>query len=289
MPLPRRSLSANLPLMRYISCVIVCALLLAGPLFSLRADELTVKGRAILEKNQGTVVTVQVVLKTSSSGSASRETKQDITGTVVDPSGLTVLALSACDPNEMLQRIMPEEFSKYNVQSEVSDLRILLEDGTDIAAEIVLRDKDLDLAFIRPKTKPATPMAAVDLAKSSPAQVLDQVLALSRLNSAAGRACAASSERISAVIKRPRKFYIPETSPTATMPGAPAFSLDGNILGIFVTRAISLKGGSARDMRNSVTPIILPAEEILKAARQAPEAKPEGEKKTATTETKPEK
>jgi len=275
--------------MRYISCVIVCALLLAGPLFSLRADELTVKGRAILEKNQGTVVTVQVVLKTSSSGSASRETKQDITGTVVDPSGLTVLALSACDPNEMLQRIMPEEFSKYNVQSEVSDLRILLEDGTDIAAEIVLRDKDLDLAFIRPKTKPATPMAAVDLAKSSPAQVLDQVLALSRLNSAAGRACAASSERISAVIKRPRKFYIPETSPTATMPGAPAFSLDGNILGIFVTRAISLKGGSARDMRNSVTPIILPAEEILKAARQAPEAKPEGEKKTATTETKPEK
>src|SRR5258706_6867660 len=287
MPLPRRSLSANLPLMRYISCVIVCALLLAGPLFSLRADELTVKGRAILEKNQGTVVTVQVVLKTSSSGSASRETKQDISGTVIDPSGLTVVSLSACDPNEMLQRIMPEEFSKYNVQSEISDLRILLEDGGDIPSEIILRDKDLDLAFIRPKVKSATPMAAVDLSKSSPALVLDQVLALSRLNSAAGRTCAASSERISAVIKRPRKFYIPETSPTATMPGAPAFSLDGNILGIFVTRAIPLKGGSARDMRNSVTPIILPAEEILKAARQAPEAKPEGEKKTATTETKP--
>ncbi len=275
--------------MRYNAYIVVCVLLLAGPLLSSRADELTVKGRAILEKNQDTVVTVQVVLKTSSSGSASRETKQDITGTVVDPSGLTVLALSACDPNEMLQRIMPEEYSKYNVQSEVSDLRILLQDGTDIPAEIILRDKDLDLAFIRPKTKPPSPMTAVDLAKSSPAEVLDQVLALSRLNSAAGRACAASSERISAVIKRPRKFYIPETSPTATMPGAPAFSLDGNILGVFVTRAISLKGGSARDMRNSVTPIILPAEEILKAAKQAPEAKPEGEKKTGATEAKPEK
>ncbi len=71
------------------------------------------------------------------------------------------------------------------------------------------------------------------------------------------------------------------------MPGAPAFSLDGNILGIFVTRAISLKGGSARDMRNSVTPIILPAEEILKAAKQAPEAKPEGDKTAGATETKP--
>ena len=115
------------------------------------ADELTVKGRAILEKNQDCVVTIQVVLKTSSSGSASRETKQDISGTVIDPSGLTVVSLSACDPNEMLQRIMPEEFSKYNVQSEISDLRILLEDGGDIPSEIILRDKDLDLAFIRPK------------------------------------------------------------------------------------------------------------------------------------------
>ena len=275
--------------MRYNSRIVLLALLLVCPSLPSRADELAAKGRAILERNQDTVVTVQVVLKTSSSGQASRETKQDITGTVVDPSGLTVLALSACDPNEMLQRIMPEEFSKYNVQSEVSDLRILLEDGTDIPAEIILRDKDLDLAFIRPKTKPSSPMTAVDLGKSSPAQVLDQVLALSRLNSAAGRACAASSERISAVIKRPRKFYIPETSPTATMPGAPAFSLDGNILGVFVTRAISLKAGSARDMRNSVTPIILPADEILKAAKQAPDAKADGDKKTGAPETKPEK
>ena len=95
----------------------VFALLLAwSPVIS-RADELTAKGRGILEKNQDTVVTVQVVLKTSSSGATARENKQDITGTVVDPSGLTVLALSACDPYEMFQRMMADEFSKANVQS----------------------------------------------------------------------------------------------------------------------------------------------------------------------------
>src|SRR5262245_27837605 len=254
------------------------------------ADELGTKGRDILEKNQDSVVTVQVVLKTTSSGSRSQETKQDISGTVIDPSGLTVVALSACDPNEMLQRMMPEEFSKYNVQSEVTDLRLLLEDGTDIPSEIVLRDKDFDLAFIRPKAKPASAMAAIDLSKSSQAQVLEQVLALSRLNSAAGRACAASAERISAVIKRPRRFYIPETSPTQTTPGCPAFSLDGKIIGLFVTRAISSKGGSARNMRNNMTPIILPAEDILKAAKQAPESKPaEPEKKPVAEESKPSK
>ena len=257
------------------------ALLLAVAPVCSRADELTTKGRPILEKNQNSVVTVQVVLKTSSSAGASRENKQDLTGTVVDPSGLTVVSLSACDPNEMLQRIMPDEFSKYNVQSEVTDLRILIEDGTELPSEIILRDKDLDLAFIRPKAKPSSPMAFVDLSKSSPALVLDQVVALTRLNSAAGRACAASSERISAVIKRPRKFYIPEISATSTTAGAPAFALDGNIVGIFVTRAISLKGGGERNLRNSMTPIILPADDILKAAKQAPEAKAEGEQKPA--------
>jgi hypothetical protein len=265
-------------------------LMLSFSILSSDADELSTKGRDILEKNQDSVVTVQVVLKTTSSGSRSQETKQDISGTVVDPSGLTVVALSACDPNEMLQRMMPEEFSKYNVQSEVTDLRILLEDGTDIPSEIVLRDKDFDLAFIRPKAKPASAMSAIDLSKSAQAQVLEEVLALSRLNSAAGRACAASAERISAVIKRPRRFYIPETSPTQTTPGCPAFSLDGNIIGVFVTRAISSKGGGARNMRNSMTPIILPAEDILKAAKQAPEAKQtEPEKNPTAEESKPSK
>jgi len=132
-----------------------------------------------------------------------------------------------------------------------------------------LRDKDLDLAFIRPKIKPSNPVSFIDLTKSSSALSLVQVLALYRLNGAAGRSCAGAIERISAVIKKPRTLYIPETTMTATTPGAPAFALDGNVLGIFVTRAISAKGATSRNYRNTVTPVILPAEDILKAARQA--------------------
>ena len=41
------------------------------------------------------------------------------------------------------------------METEVNDIKILLEDGAEVPAEIVLRDKDLDLAFIRPKAKPA--------------------------------------------------------------------------------------------------------------------------------------
>lgn len=257
--------------------------MLAGPAMTAHADPLAEQGRDIFKKNQRAVVTVQVVQKSSYSvpgrSSSPTETKQDLTGTVVDPSGLTVLALSACDPVEMYKHMMAEEYSKYKVDSEVSDIKILLDDGTEIPSEIVLRDKDLDLAFIRPKAKPASPMAAVDLSQASPAEMLDQVITLNRLNRAAGRAYAASVERISAVIKKPRTFYIPDATMSTTTLGSPAFSLNGNVLGMVVMRTVNSAGGSSANYRDSLTSIILPASDILKAAKQAPEAKGEDEKK----------
>ena len=239
-----------------------------------RADELAEKGRAIFNRSQHAVVTVSIVLKiTASSGGQSgtpQESKQEATGTVIDPSGLTVLALSACDPADMYQRMD----ARYKIETEVSDLKIMLADGTELPAEIVLRDKDLDLAFIRPKTKPASPMDAVDLTKSAPALVLDEVVALNRLNSAASRAFSASVERISAVVQKPRTFYIPDSTMSATTMGSPAFLMNGNVLGIFVMRAVSSSGGRA-----NLTAIILPADDVLKGAKQAPEAKGDAEKK----------
>jgi S1-C subfamily serine protease len=238
------------------------------------ADELAVKAREILKKNQHAVVTVQVVIKATASGGRANENKQEITGTVVDPSGLTVLALSACDPAEMYRRLSDD----YKVETEVSDIKILLEDGTELAAELVLRDKDLDLAFIRPKARPASPMTAVDLTQTGAVQVFDPVVSLNRLNKATGRAYAASAERISAVIQKPRTFYIPDSGMSSTTLGSPAFLPDGKILGVFVMRAVGGGGGTA-NVRQNLTSIILPADDILKAAKQAPEAKGEDKKK----------
>jgi hypothetical protein len=251
----------------------VGVLLLTGLLVaSARADELAEKGRELFKKNQHAVVTVQVVMKATGSGGNARESRQDITGTVVDPSGLTVLALSACDPTEMYRRLYPDS----KVEIEVSDLKILLDDATELPAEIVLRDKDLDLAFLRPKAKPASPLTAIDLSKAGPADVLDEVITLNRLNKAASRAYAASVERINAIIQKPRTFYIPDSNMSSTTLGSPAFLPDGRVLGMFVMRVIT---GTSRDSRENLTSIILPAEDILKAAKQAPEAKGDSEKK----------
>ena len=154
---------------RLFLCASLAALLLA-PAGS-KADELAEKGKVIFKKSQHAVVTVELVLKNkfSMSGMAGQanESRQDVTGTVVDPSGLTVLSLSATDPAQMLQNMMgsgAEDESRIKMESELSDVKILLDDGSEIPAEIILRDKDLDLAFIRPKVKVNSPMTAVDLA-----------------------------------------------------------------------------------------------------------------------------
>ena len=267
---------------------VALVLALAGSGAPCRGDELAERGREIFSRNQHGVVTVQVVLKISTAGRSS-ENRQELTGTVLDASGLTVLALSACDPSDMYQRMMAEQGSQYKLEVEVTDLKILLDDGTELPAEIVLRDKDLDLAFIRPKTKPASPMASVDFNKTAPAQLLDEVITLNRLNSAAGRAYAASVERVSAVVQKPRTFYIPDSTMTSTTLGSPAFSLDGKVVGVVVMRTVNSKGGGGRNYRDTLTSIILPAEDVLKAAKQAPEAKGDQDKKQEPKETKEKK
>ena len=99
---------------------------------------------------------------------------------------------------------------------------------------------------------------------------------MNRLGNAAGRAYAASVERISAIVQRPRLFYVPDASMTTTTMGAPAFTLDGKPLGIFVMRAMKSRSGGGGGMFNfqpdNLTGIILPASDILKAAKQVPAA-----------------
>ena len=116
-------------------------------------------------------------------------------------------------------------------------------------------------------------MAAVDLSKTAPGPGAGPGRHAEPPQQAAGRAYAASVERITAVVQKPRTFYIPDSTMTGTTLGSPAFTLDGNILGVNVMRIVGGGDEAGRNMREGITAIFLPAEDILKAAKQAPEAK----------------
>ncbi len=232
------------------------------------ADEDSASARAILEQQKAAVVTVQMVVKITWSmggNSNQNESKVEATGTVIGADGLTVLALSSTDPSSISKTMG----SDFKMDAELSDIKLLLQDDTEVPAEVVIRDVELDLAFVRPLTKPEAPMAFIDLNNNSEVQLLDRVLTLNRLGRVANRVYSASFEYIDAVVEKPRRYYIPGNDPTSTSAGCPSFSLDGKIVGVFVLRAISAEAGNA-GRRDNVMPIILPAVDILDGVAQVP-------------------
>ena len=245
---------------------------------AVQADDVSVKGRAIGDKNKDAVVTIQLVVKQKFSfpGSPSQdsESKVESTGTVISADGITVASLSEIDPTSVIEAMMAgnPQMQGMKMETEIQDAKLLLSDGSEVPAEIILRDKDLDMAFVRPVTKPETPMTFVDMSKSGEALQLDQVVSINRLGKVARRAHSYSIERIEAIVQKPRTFYIPGNAQTNTGLCTPAFNLDGDPIGVFLVRAIkdSSGGGMFGGGDSNVLVILLPAIDIQEAVAQAP-------------------
>ena len=237
--------------------------------------------RSILSKHGDAVVTVSLVIKESMSGMGfddEYESTSEILGTVIDPSGLVVVSLSETDPSGMFDSMMgglggDDDFS---VEGSVEKLNILRPGGEEIPATIVLRDKYLDLAFLRTVEKLEEPLQAVALDETTVAEVFEEVVHLRRLGKVGKRQAAGGTERINAVIAKPRLFYV-----AGYAYGCPTFTLDGKCLGIVVMRmpaggasvSASLSGDGDFDWET----IILPAVDILESAKQVPPREAAGE------------
>ena len=259
---------------RAIAMTLVCVV---GILGMAHADEAAEAGRAILDAHKDAVVTVKLVIKMRYSmggRSDERETKSEVTGTVIDPSGLVVASLFATDPASAAKNMAAmDEASGYSMEAEIKDAKILTPDGDEIDAELVLRDNDLDLAFMRPKEKAEKPFASVDLKDAGQPQVLDPLIGISRMGKVANRVHGAIVDRVEAVVEKPRTFYVPAgAGMNEASLGAPVFTLDGKIAGIAVLRMVRSKG--ARGMfggGGNTLMIVLPAADVQEVAEHAPE------------------
>lgn len=227
--------------------------------------------RKVVEANQEAVVTVEMVAEISMSfqGETNKqENRASVTATVLDSAGLTVASLAELDPSSFADSAGDNERG-FSFSVEVKDLKIKMADGTEMAADIVLRDRDLDLAFVRPKKAPATPLKFVDLTQSASPQIMDQLVVMARLGKVASRSLAACIERIYSVVTKPRTFYVvnPYMHPGQ---GCPAFTLDGKAVGILVTRSSPERLTSSSEGDHLA--IVLPCATIQKAAEQAKSA-----------------
>jgi S1-C subfamily serine protease len=156
--------------------------------------------------------------------------------------------------------------------SEPSDLRIRLGDGREVEAHVVLRDKDLDLAFLRPVDALDKPVAALDGPSAKPG-VMDAVVGLQRYGEMAGWQVAASLGYVQLTIDKPRLMYV------VAAEGSAVFDMTGKFIGMLVTKHAKptggdsnpfalLAGGGAMEGIGMMT-VVLPADDIRAVAKQA--------------------
>ena len=265
--------------MKSISKWLTAWVALAG-IFTLdvRADDpAAAAAKKLFAEKQDAVVWVSVVIKISYSTEGSkdgpmnipdREQKMEGLGTFIESNGLLVVAMSSIDPS---REISGREFRgmKLEASTALKEVRIIMPDGTEIPAEVMLRDVDLDLAFIRPKpgAKEAQGVSfkAIDLKNSHKAGVAEEAIALGRMDEVLNRVASVSVGQVTAVTRKPREFV----RATSAQPGCPVFAVDGKLMGIGAVRFVRSKGSSV---------VLIPAPDVLELAEQAKAAKPVVEK-----------
>ena len=180
--------------------------------------------------------------------------------TIIDSSGLGVMSLTSLDPGEILSAQASRGRGAgpaVTVSTEAADLRYRLPDGKELPVRVVLRDKDLDLAFLRPVDKPAAPMAAIDLTTARPSTV-DAVVELRRLPESMGWQPTALFHTVQAVVEKPRTFFLL----TGGAVGSAVFDTRGRFVGIILRLRNEADAAAALQ-------IVLPASDIREVAKQA--------------------
>lgn len=238
---------------RTVVLVMAVALGLSWPA---RADIKTA-GRAVLKKHQDAIVHVKLALKTGSS-----ETQAEIAGVVLTPTGLTVVSDFTSNPGGL--------FSD-DTRTETTDVKLVLRDGKEIPAKFVLRDKDLDLAFVQPKETEGLSLPHLKLEKTPQPEPLDEILYLHRLGRGLNREACLAVGRLEAVVKRPRLFLVPDMLNGLQNLGCPAFDDQGRPVGIVVVRRAG-KGlripQGVQDILDLLKPVIVSNEEVLQVMEQ---------------------
>ena len=153
--------------------VFVVFIVLSAGAGLVQADETAIAGNKIMNSYKDAVVKVEVVMQSkfvmNGKEITNKESKSEVTGTVLNESGLVLVSLTTIDPSNFMDSIMRgmESEAKMEMKLDIKRVKVILPDETEIDAKVVLRDKDLDMAFIQPTQKIAKPMASVKMAEQS--------------------------------------------------------------------------------------------------------------------------
>ncbi|MBW3635402.1 MAG: serine protease, partial [Armatimonadetes bacterium] len=243
--------------MKFRSRFFLIVLATLVPLVSLRADEAGSRLRAVAQKYAPSIVTVAVVISRGESGD---RIELEAEGVIVDASGLIATTNTAIDPSSL----RGDSEGDGGAVTNVTGAKILLPEGGEVPARLVLRDKDRNLAFLRPLRPlklPALPFAS---AKGVASQG-DTVTLLGRLGKAGGRLSSVENARLLAVMKRPRTLYVLPITYLSRL-GEVAFNESGQLIGLVSLRVLPSRRASFNQTDQYIAAIV-PAADVWAVAR----------------------
>jgi S1-C subfamily serine protease len=256
---------------RLRSRMAVAALLATTSSWSLNAapDAQAAAGRALVKRYADAIVSVELVVtlkvKMGDREAPQREQRIEVNGTVISPNGLTVTTLGQVDPQATLEALrsgssggrMPEI-----VGSEFKEVKLRLADGKEVPARFVLKDADLDLAFMAPEAMAEAggqTFPYVKLEEDIEGTLLSDYFYVGRAAKIQQRVPLVRTTEIIGIVERPRRLYL-MTEQLSQWMGTPVFNAQGRVLGVTVQHF-------ANGQRSGL--IVLPAEDIAEMAKQA--------------------
>lgn len=256
---------------KFISLAAIVAL--ASGLISAHAapEADAVAGRALVSRYANAIIGVELVVtlkvKMGDREMPPREHRVDINGTVINANGLTVTSLAEVDPQtafEVMKASQPASRLEL-LGADFKEVKLRLADGTEIPARFVLKDADLDLAFMAPDATAGDAakreFTHVDLTDAAEGVVLNNYFMVSRAPKVLQRVPVVRESEVLGIVEKPRRLFL--LSEQAL--GSPLFDLKGQILGITLQHF-------ANGRRIGL--IVLPSADIAEMAKQALAAKP---------------
>jgi hypothetical protein len=254
-------------------------LALAGAPGAAAAADLRETARGLLDRHAGAIVTVKLVLKrrmvVQGQERGSSETQAEILGTVISPAGLTLVADSDSNPFGMFAG----DGDGPKVDTDTSDVKILLPDGREIPSRFVLRDRDLDLAFVMPEAADEKlPYVDLETAAAPVPKPLDDLIFLYRAAKNLNREACVRTAPVLTVVRKPRTFILSDWMSSLGALGGPAFDGQGGLVGFVVLRrspgaaAEARARGPIRGAFDMITPVVLTLADVKTVADEARKA-----------------
>jgi S1-C subfamily serine protease len=254
----------------------------AGPAATCRAAS---EYEAVLAKRSPGLVTLKYVLQINMGGmmgADEQEMDSEATGVMIDPKGLVICSNTQLNGVAgFMQRMMRARGMQMDVGATPVDIKILVgDDDEGLEADLVARDTELDLAWIRIADPGTKAFDHVDLKQGADPAVGEPVVGLRRLDRYFGRTAVLSEGRIGGITAKPRRLYVATGDERMSL-GGPVFTLGGHVIGLMVSQAPDEEDAGMAGLMNmmsgmqeGMSGMILPAADVEKATRRALEGAP---------------